>query len=67
MREKKERKTIGKNYCFKEESEDRIIKMHYVGHFYCVNGNKLMDVKCSQLMKCILCYVSSVSMTNAKT
>jgi hypothetical protein len=41
--------------------------MHYVGHFYCVNGNKLMDVKCSQLMKCILCYASLVSMTNAKT
>ncbi len=26
-----------------------------------------MDVKCSQLMRCILCYVNPVLITNAKT
>ncbi len=35
--------------------------------FYCVNENKLMDVKCSQLMRCILCYITLVLITNAKT
>ncbi len=35
--------------------------------FYCVNDNKLVDVKRSQLMRCIICYASSVSITNAKT
>jgi hypothetical protein len=33
MKGKKKWKTIWKNYYFKEESEDRIIKMHYVGQF----------------------------------
>jgi hypothetical protein len=35
--------------------------------FYCVNENKLLDVKCFQLMKCIFCYVGLVLITNAKT
>jgi hypothetical protein len=35
--------------------------------FYYVNDNKLVDVKCSQLMRCIICYVSPISITNAKT
>jgi hypothetical protein len=35
--------------------------------FYCVNDNKLVDVKCSQLMRCIVFYASPILTTNAKT
>jgi hypothetical protein len=29
--------------------------------------NKLMDVKCSQLMRSILCYANQILISNAKT
>ncbi len=35
--------------------------------FYYVNDNKPMDVKCSQLMRCILCYASLFVISNTKT
>jgi hypothetical protein len=35
--------------------------------FYCVNNNKQVDVKCSQLMKCIFCHFNPILITNAKT
>ncbi len=35
--------------------------------FYCVNNNKRVDVKCSQLMKCIFCHFNPILITNAKT
>ncbi len=35
--------------------------------FYYVNGNKPVDVKSSQLTRFIICYASSVLITNAKT
>jgi hypothetical protein len=35
--------------------------------FYCVNNNKLVDVKCFQLMKCIFCHFNLILITNAKT
>jgi hypothetical protein len=36
--------------------------------FNCVNyDNKSMDVKCFQLMKCILCYANLILISNAKT
>jgi hypothetical protein len=34
---------------------------------YCVNDNNLVDVKCFQLMRCIICYVSPILIMNAKT
>ncbi len=34
--------------------------------FYYVNDNRLVDLKCSQLMRCILYYASSILTTNAK-
>jgi hypothetical protein len=34
--------------------------------FYYVNDNKLVDFKCSQLMRCIIYYASSILITNAK-
>jgi hypothetical protein len=34
--------------------------------FYYVNNNKLGDLKCSQLMRCIFYYASPILITNAK-
>ncbi len=35
--------------------------------FYCVNDNKLVDVKCFQLMRCNICYANLILIINAKT
>jgi hypothetical protein len=35
--------------------------------FYYVNDNKLGDVKCFGLMRCIFCYANLVLISNAKT
>jgi hypothetical protein len=35
--------------------------------FLCVNNSNDVDVKCSQTMKCILCYKSSILFCNFKT
>jgi hypothetical protein len=35
--------------------------------FYYVNNNKLVDVKCFQLMRCIFCHFNPIVITNAKS
>jgi hypothetical protein len=35
--------------------------------FYYVYDNKLVNIKCFQLMKCIFCYASPILITNVKT
>jgi hypothetical protein len=32
-----------------------------------VNDSKEVDVKCPQIMKCILCYISPILFSNSKT
>jgi hypothetical protein len=52
---------------FQKKNENMIVKNALCWSFYFVCDNKLMDVKCFQLMKCIFCYASSILITNAKT
>jgi hypothetical protein len=35
--------------------------------FFFVNENSLVDVKCFQLMRCIICYYCPILIMNAKT
>jgi hypothetical protein len=62
---KEKMKDFWKKFQRKKWKQDSINALWW--SFYCVNENKLVDVKCYQLMRCILCYVNMILITHAKT
>ncbi len=38
-----------------------------MGVLFLVNDSKDVDVKCLQIMKCILCYINPILFSNSKT
>lgn len=51
---------------FKEQCGNHMVKILYVG-FFCVNDNKDVDMKCTQTMRCIICYGNPSLSCNLKT
>jgi hypothetical protein len=66
MKKKLFKQTL-KNCMFKEKHGDVIIKMQFVGFFFCVNNDKEVDAKIFEVMRCLFCYTSLVHAYNPKT
>ncbi len=52
---------------FKEQLKNQMVEFFYVGFCFCVNDNKGVDLKCPQMMKCILCYNCLILVCNSRT